>query len=64
MIQLNGNKAYTANEAAEILMLTPTLIRRDAKAGNLPSTQLNGRYYIYASDLKEYAERKARKRNK
>lgn len=54
MIEVNGKKAYTVNEAAAILGTFPQLIRIEINKNKIKAYKIGKAWHINQNDLAEY----------
>ena len=59
MIEVDGMKAYTVKETAEILHLTVWSVRKYIRDGKLKARKLGTKYYILSDEIKELVRRGA-----
>ena len=58
MIEIDNLKAYTVQEAAELLNVTAQTIRHLIKYGKLPAKKVGRPYMITETALKEYISKR------
>ena len=56
MIEINGERAYTTTEIAEILKVQQQAVRKNIDRGKLKAIRPDRQYYILESDLRNYLE--------
>ena len=56
MIEMNGEKTYTVNDAAAILDVLPHVIRKAINTGRLKADKIAGAWYIKQDNLAEYVK--------
>lgn len=54
------NQLLNVNDVAEILKISPDMVRKHIKNGNLRATKFNRTFVIDRSDLDEYMKQRAR----
>ena len=54
MLQIGNEKAYNAQEAAQLLKVTPVTVRSYIKAGKIKAQKVGTRYYIAESNLQDF----------
>lgn len=59
MIEINGEKAYTTTETAEILQRKAETIRAYIKAGKLEAEKIGNAYHVRESAIKEFCKKRS-----
>ena len=62
MIEVDGMKAYTVKETAELLHLTIWTIRKYIREGKLKSRKIGPKYYILSDEIKEFVKKGAKEK--
>ena len=57
MTEINGEKAYTTREVAEILGKSMSVVQKYIREGRIEAVPVNNRKIILESSLKEYAQK-------
>lgn len=57
MTEINGEKAYTTREVAEILGKSMAVVQKYIRGGRIKAVPVNNRNIVTESSLKEYAQK-------
>lgn len=57
MTEINGEKAYTTREVAEILGKSMAVVQKYIREGRIKAVPVNNRNIVTESNLKEYAQK-------